>query len=480
MTFILYRKPLLILVLACVNALWIPPADAQLPDIGDPASTVMTPAEERQLGRRLLWEIRKTMPVVDDLELNYYLNTLGNRLVTTSPEAIAPYTFILIDNGTINAFAMPGGVIAVHRGLIEAAVNESELAAVLAHEIAHVTQRHLARFYEVSRGLDFKTALGVLAAAILSSYSSEAGQAALVGTLAVNADSKLRFSRSNEIDADRSGRKILKDSGYDPQAMGDFFEKLERASLTDPDRVSEFLQTHPLTQSRIADNIQPTETSITPTARKDSLDFQLAKSRLAVLTSPLPKLLNQTTSTIPEDQVQHYLHAMIRLRNRQPEEALEVLKQSTSLATYQPHFRLLEARALLDKGAHQATLSITKELYALYPNLPAVIHLHGETLMANDQPEAAWEMLRKVETGFDTEPALLKLKADAAARNSQQAQSHEALAEYYYYQGEFPLALEHIRLALQSPSISNVMKARLEQNKQDLEELLQKKKNIKK
>ncbi len=468
------RKLFLMFVLAAMPLL---AAEARLPDIGDSASQVITPDEEYHLGRKLLQDIRTQLPVVEDLELNHYINNLGYRLVSASNDIHFPFTFLIIDDDQINAFAMPGGIVAVNRGLIALAETEAELAAVLSHEIAHVTQRHLARFYQKSRGTDLKTALGILAAAIISSYSPDAGQAAFYGTLAANVDSKLRFTRTNERDADRVGRKILRQAGYGTSAMQSFFKKLEQASLNDPDQVSEFLQTHPLTSSRISDNLDLSQPG-KGQKKTDTLDFRLAKSRLYAISAPLPDLLSRARLLANTHEPEAlYLRALALLRSHQPAAARKLLQKGDPAFTRHLSVRLLTIRALVAEGKHQQAIEQAEMLYTDYSQHPAVLGVLAEALLQSDKPQKALQLLKRTEVSFETWPELLKLKADAAKRAGFIGQSHEALAEYYYYRGNIPLTLEHVKLALKAPGISAVMRARLEQNKKDLETALTAHKN---
>ena len=452
-------------------------AQGQLPDIGDPASQIITPEEEYRLGKKLLRDIRKKLPVVEDLELNYYINNLGYHLVSSSPDMRFPFTFLIIDDDQINAFAMPGGVIAVNRGLIELADSEAELAAVLAHEIAHVTQRHLARFFQQSKGVNLKTALGVLAAAILSSYSSQAGQAAFYGTLAANADSKLRFTRINERDADRTGRVILAQAGYDTAAMQSFFKKMEQASLNNPDQVREFLQTHPLISTRITDNIRPAQP---PQGQKkiDSLDFQFAKFRLLGISGSMPTLLARAKNLEKSQRPQiQYLRAISMLRNHQSRSAGKLLQAISSDQAQKLPIKLLEIRVLMAEKKHEQAVARAEALYADHSQNPAVLGLLTEARLQAGNPKSALQLLKRTEISLESWPQLLKLKAEAADQSGYPAQSHEALAEYYYYRGDIPLTLEHVKLALKTSGISSVMRARLEQNKKDLEDVISDKKN---
>lgn len=443
------------------------PLNAELPAIGDSANQVITPDEEYRMGKTLLRDLRSQLPILEDFELNYYLNNLGYDLVSSSRDIEFPFTFLLINDDAINAFAMPGGIIGINRGLIETAETESELAAVIAHEIAHVTQRHLARFYQESKGVDLKTALGVVAAAIIGSYSSEAGQAALISTLAVNADSKLRFSRANETDADRVGYDILNRAGYDTIAMQTIFDRLQQASLSDPDRVSEFLQTHPLPSSRISDAIRPQQSN--PMAKQDSQDFQIAKARLTGITRNLSALNAQGVKHALNKPEQKYLTALSQLRNNQYDKALKSLKLEESKETNALSFQLLRIQTHTAAKNYAKAIELAEQLHRDYDRHPAVVAALSEAYILSTNPQAALDLLKKTPISLEQWPGLLKIKADAAQKLGLNGQSHEALAEYYYYSGDIPLTLEHVKLALKSPSISTVMRSRLEQNKKDLE-----------
>ena len=437
---------------ACLGLLLFisPVLQAELPNIGDTASQVITPDEEYRLGKKLLGELRGALPLVEDLELNIYLNNLGYDLVSSSQDIEFPYTFILVDDDTINAFAMPGGIIGVNRGLIETTETEAELAAVIAHEIAHVTQRHLARFYQESKGVNLKTALGILAAAVIGSYSSQGGQAALLGTLAMNADSQLRFTRANEIDADRVGYQILEQAGYDTTAMQTIFNRLQKASLSDPDRVSEFLQTHPLPSSRISDSIrleQPSQTG----KKQDSINFRLARARLTGISTPLPELITLARNSAANTPEAQYLVAISNLRHNQHEAALEILRsiklgQADGLA-----IKLQEIRTLLAAKKYSKAIELARLLHRDHPRNPAVVGMLGEAYLMSDDPLAALDLLKQTRVSLEQWPTLLKLKADAAQKSGFQGQSHEALAEYYYYRGDIALTLEQVKLALKSP-----------------------------
>ena len=210
--------------------------DINLPDMGSPADAILSNSDEAQLGRMIMREI-------------------GSRVVAQANDGDHAFTFFVVEDERINAFALPGGYIGVHTGLIEATRNEDELAGVIAHEVAHVTQRHIARaIHANSRQSILSTAL-MLGAIIVAAAggSSDAVQGAMAVAQGTAAQAQINFTRSNEYEADRVGIAALADAGFDPYGMASFFEVMSRQTTTSPDmRAPEFLRTHPVTTARIA------------------------------------------------------------------------------------------------------------------------------------------------------------------------------------------------------------------------------------
>lgn len=260
----------------------------ELPNLGDASQATISPRQERELGLQIMSEIRADPTYLDDPEIAGYLTDLGNRLILNSNEAHPDqeFEFFALQDPTINAFALPGGFMGFNSGLILTAQAESELAGVMAHEIAHVTQKHLARMISGQK-YSMLTSLVAAALAIWASRSNpQAGQAILVGSQAQRIQSQLDFTRAHEKEADRIGLSILISAGLDPHGMSTFFERLQRASRFRESAAPSYLRTHPITHKRIAD-IESRIHDIPYRQIPDSLDFQLVRAKLrASLESP--------------------------------------------------------------------------------------------------------------------------------------------------------------------------------------------------
>ncbi len=230
--------------------------DLRLPDIGSSAAAIITPQQERQIGEQMLRSLRGARAVADDPLLDEYLSAMGYRLVSHSERPEQAFTFFVVRSEQINAFAAPGGFIGMNTGLIATAENESEVAAVLAHEVAHVTQRHILRAVESMQQVSLPIMLAMLGVLIAAqgADSADAAQAAVVGGSALLQQQQINFTRGNEYEADRIGIQILARAGYDPQAMASFFWRMGRATRANTgEGVPEFLRTHPVTATRISE-----------------------------------------------------------------------------------------------------------------------------------------------------------------------------------------------------------------------------------
>jgi len=209
---------------------------------------------ERRLGEQVMRDIRRDPAYLDDPEISEYLNALGARLVAASPGARQDFEFFAVRDNSINAFALPGGFVGVNTGLVSASDNESEIASVLAHEIAHVTQRHIARQIGIMKQMQTPMMLAMLAAILLGRSRPDLAQGAAIATQGAAIQSQLSFSRDFEREADRIGFQTLAGAGFDVRAMGVFFEKMQRYTrILDSGAVPGYLRSHPVTTERIAD-----------------------------------------------------------------------------------------------------------------------------------------------------------------------------------------------------------------------------------
>jgi len=231
-------------------------AATDLPDIGSPANAMLPKSEEARIGRAIMRELRNRGAVVDDPLITEYIEAVGHRLVAHANEGEQSFEFFVVDDPSINAFALPGGFIGVHTGLIEATESESELAGVLAHEIAHVTQRHIARsIYKTSRAniITLATMLGAILVGMAADGGGDATQGAIMGAQGMMVQNRINFTRRNEYEADRVGVATMAAAGFDPQGMPDFFATIGRRAGPFASSVPEFLRTHPVSSNRIAE-----------------------------------------------------------------------------------------------------------------------------------------------------------------------------------------------------------------------------------
>jgi beta-barrel assembly-enhancing protease len=228
--------------------------DVKLPDIGSSAAEVMSPQDQREYGAQVLHELRAYGLVLDDALLDEYINALGYKLVSNSDRPDLPFTFFIVRDNDINAFAVPGGYIAANAGLIINMSREDELAAVLAHEISHITQQHLLRAFEDMKKMALPTMLAMLGVLIASSRThDDTGTAAIMTGTQLMQQRQINFTRQDEAEADRVGIQTMARAGYDPLAMADTFATLQRVMRVNGVDVPEFLMDHPVDTSRIAD-----------------------------------------------------------------------------------------------------------------------------------------------------------------------------------------------------------------------------------
>lgn len=223
-----------------------------LPDMGTTAGGTLTIDQELQMGDYYLRQLRGSAPLINDPLIDHYINQLGNGLVAHAYSVRFPFHFFIVNNDKLNAFAFFGGNVVLHSGIFRFTDNESQLASVLAHEISHVTQRHLARSMEEQKLHSPLTWVGILGSVLLAMASPQAGMAGLTGTLAGTQQGIISFTRSNEEEADRIGLQVLQRSGFDPESMPTFLQKLADQSRYSS-RPPEILLTHPLPDSRLSD-----------------------------------------------------------------------------------------------------------------------------------------------------------------------------------------------------------------------------------
>lgn len=430
-------------LLLCLLLMPVPGlAQISLPDIGDPESAMLSPAQEQQLGRVLLRQVRSGLPLSADPKILSYVESVGLRLVSSAADGHGEFTFLVVQDPNINAFAMPGGIIGVNTGLIDATRNEAELAAVIAHEIAHVTQRHIARAYSEGSRIDLATGLAILAGIIASAYSPEVGQAAIIGGMAGGTQAGINFTRSNEQEADRIGIGILVSAEYNPQAMPGVFERMMQLAGPVGESVPEYLRTHPVTANRISDSRVRADQYPASNYRDDSQEFRLIQARVKALADPGRVIENYRGMDVEDRLPEHtYGYAVALVQRNQPALALSSLKsldvtESASLGLY---VNLATAEALLAGSGQDAVkaLEILSELNNVYPRHLPVTQTYAVALIRNGDNMRAIRLIDDAMAHRPLAPELLRLKAEAASKASLQALSHETMAEYHFHHARY-------------------------------------------
>jgi predicted Zn-dependent protease len=431
----------------------------ELPDMGDSSGALITPAEEKEFGEAFFRSLHSQISINQDAEIQQYIQTIGERLVANSDAPSNPFHFFVVMEKDINAFAGPGGYIGVNSGLILITEAESELASVMAHEIAHVTQRHLYRAYEASSRLSIPTAAATLAAILLGTQSPELGQAAIVAIQAGNVQFQIDFTRENEAEADRVGMQTLAGSQYDPRSMPTFFERLQQSSRYYGQNIPEFLRTHPVTASRISDTRGRAE-SYPYKQYPDSLGYQLAKAKIRVLTDTdnaetLKYFQTRSTQGTAEQRVvARYGLGLYALNSQKFTDAEAIFQQLSKEYPNQAQYLTALARTALDSKNYSTALARYKKLTEQFPDNEAIKLEYVTSLLKAGNADLARKNLFLLKPKTQQQPIYSQLLAQAYSALNQPAESHRYLAEYYYATGQTRDAILQIKLAQKSKGLN--------------------------
>lgn len=429
----------------------LPAPASELPDLGESARTALSAAQEARLGREIMRQIRASRDYFDDAEITDYLNTLGDRLVASSPSPDRHFDFFVVRDPSINAFALPGGYIGVHTGLISATRNESELAAVLAHEIAHVTQNHIARMVDAQKTSGLAS-LAALAIAILAARTnSQVSQAAVTLAGAMNVQSQLNFSRDHEREADRVGLQILMQAGYSPAGMVSFFERLQAQGRLLETNAPAYLRTHPLTYQRIAD-MQNRVVKMPYRQHPDSLEYRLVRARVWALADAARALraFEARAKTEADDPATWYGLALAALRAGALKQASRALAQLNAMNAQSPMVASLAMEVEQALGHTDRALARGKTAVGRYSAYRPLAYTYARTLIAANQATEALRFIAEQLLTWPEDAVLYALKAQAHAELRQHMDAHLAQAEALVRQGELGAAIEQLQIALRS------------------------------
>ena len=427
-----------------------------LPDLGDVSYATISPQEERRLGEQIMFEVRADRSYLDDAEVADYLNQLGNRLLAGTGEAQPDqaFEFFALQDPSVNAFALPGGFIGINSGLMLVAQSESELASVMAHEIAHVTQKHIARLISGQKHSALISLAGLAVAILAARANSEVGRAATATVQASTIQSQLDFTRDHEKEADRIGLNILVRAGFDPRAMPVFFERLQKAGRFQEGSAPSYLRTHPLTFERIAD-IQSRTQRLTYRQVPDSVEFQLLRAKLRAFQDTPRDALAYFESSLNEkrynnEAAERYGLITALLRNRsyaRAEQELVFLRKASPPGAM---IETLAARVKLVTGQSGAAFDIYRAALSTYPQHRALTYDYAEALLHNRRAEVALKFISEQLQHAPNDSRLYRLQAQSYTDLGNNLLRHRAQAEAYARQGNLPAAIEQLQIALKS------------------------------
>lgn len=450
----------------------------QLPTIGEPADRYMSPADEMRIGNEFLRAAYRSGAVLQDPEVTNYVRHLGNTLANHLENKPFDFTFFAVNENSINAFAVPGGYIGIHSGLILKTENENELAAVLAHEIAHVSQRHMARRIADMSSSQFLSLGAMLAGLLLAAGGgdSEAGNALIFSGIGLQQQQLINFTRSNEIEADRIGLAILYGAGFDPAGMPSFFRTMQRNRFGTIPEEFKYLMTHPLDNTRITESQSRIE-RLPKQIRPSSLDYLLMKSRVQALVAPDPRqLVNKIEKDLAQKKnksnADFYAHAQALERAGEHQEAKNLLTKLVAADSENIHYQLALARVENQAGNQPQAVGILKRLHTLYPDNYPVVYQYAAMLKEAKQSKEGLQLLRKY---LLRNPALTvnayKLLADLYESDGRIIDSKQNLAEYYFNSGNYSAAIYQLKQALNTPDVDFVTRAQIEKRMREIIEV---------
>lgn len=439
------------LVVAACLATPVALADG-LPELGDTSRNDLSPAMERRIGESLMNDIRLRDPAyLDDPEVEDYLNQIGQRIAAQSDEGSIGFRFFAVRDSTINAFAMFGGFIGVNTGLLLGAQTESELAGVLAHEISHVTQHHLARQIAHEKQLSVASIVSLALTILAARSNSQVAGAAAAATEAASIQSQLSYSRDFEREADRVGFDLLSRAQFDVQGMGTFFERLQKAGRVYENNAPVYLRTHPLSTERIAD-MANRAASVPYRQVPDSVEFQLVRAKLRASQGSPQDAVREFAGIVRErklasEVVARYGYAYALQRDRQWVAAERELPAPGAGRVSSPMIDRLAAQL----RAEQGDLAGARGLYAAalqrFPTAPALRYGYVEVLLALGEGETARRYLEDLVQIYTQDAKLQMLLARTYAALGRLGAQHRAQAAAYAIQGQLPLAIEQLQLA---------------------------------
>lgn len=465
--------PAILLMLA------MPMANAQsgeglmLPELGDSESALASHEQEYKLGQSWLRLYRSRVPESRDELMYDYLNQLIKQLASHSALEDKRLELIVVTNPTLNAFAVPGGIVGVHTGIFLYAGSEQQLAGVLSHELAHLSQRHWVRSMEKQKENAIPTMAGLLAGlALLAVTGSDAGVATIMATQAANLESRLRFSRENEAEADRIGMQTMVNADMDPRAIPAMFESMQRSTRFAGERPPEFLLSHPVTEKRISDSRNRAE-QYPQKQYAENADFQLMKARARLSVAENPSVAarmfqNELNGETRQPDASRYGLALAQIAQRQFDEAEKTLKPLLAKSPEKLPFQLAQIEIMLGQQKHTEALALVQGIQAREPrNYPATV-LSAHILESMKEYKKAIKQLEGLPMEYRSIPSVWYDLAELRGLAGDKGGVHLARAEYYILNGIFDKARQQLTYALQFYEHDYLQSSRIKERLREL------------
>ena len=445
----------------------------ELPDLGNSASATLTPAQEYELGSNVVKQLQAASAISQDIIVNEYLQSIGYRLLATHGGEQPEFQFFAIRDKTINAFALPGGFIGVNTGLILATESESELAGVMAHEVGHVQQKHIARMYQHMSRMRLSTIAGILAAIIIATQDPQAAQGAVAATMAHTQQTMINFTREHEKEADFVGIQTLAKAGFDPMGMPSFFHRMYQDTRYYTNHMPEYLMTHPLTENRMM-AAQARAKSYPYRQIPDSLQYHLVQARIKAYSFGsaheacryYEKVLDKENYLNRSGALYGYVLAL--LENHKAQMAKPYVNELVSAYPNQPLFQLAYSEMLMQLGDRENAILRVEDALKNHPHNYPLLFSYTNWLIQAKRSEEAIRILKTHVSPKTKYPQLWNMLSAAYAQNRQTVQSHLAQAYYLRLKGDVTGAETQLRLARRSPLLTPVEQRQIEAQQKEI------------
>jgi len=452
-----------------------PDLHEELPELGDVSQTVLSAQDEQNIAEQILAEVATSDEVLQDVEVVDYLQALGNRLAAASDDKQQTFHFFVVKDNSINAFAMPGGVIGVHTGLFLSSNSESELASVLGHEIGHVTQHHLARMLAKQKTDTFKNIAGIAVALLVARSNPQLASGALATSSAAGIQRQLDYTRAHEREADRVGLSILENAGFDPRGMPAFFTTLQRGSRFIEGSAPSFLRTHPLTSERISD-VENRVATMPYKQVASSLDYYFVRAKLRASEGLAQTMIDQFSHNIQRgryanEAAEHYGLAVAMLRKNDVAGASQQVKWLDDHQIKSAFIENVKARIAVVQNNPQKVAAQYASAIKQYPQNRALVYGYADHFLALKQTKEMIALVKAKQSLYPNDAHFYELLAKAYFIEQKDLLRFQAQGEAYYRQYNIDKAVEQMTFASKEKDGTFYEKSIVEARLKDLQRL---------